>query len=74
MKLYLGTSGYSYKEWKGSFYPEDIKPDKMLNFYSDQLSTVEINTFYRIPQRSVLERWKNRCLKISGFLLKHLKE
>ncbi|MEJ2614985.1 MAG: DUF72 domain-containing protein [Ignavibacteriaceae bacterium] len=61
MKLYVGTSGYSYKEWKGKFYPEDIKPDNMLNFYSDQFSTVEINnTFYRMPQRFVLETWKKQ--------------
>ena len=71
MKLYIGTSGYSYKEWKGSFYPEDIKPDKMLNFYSEQFSTVEINnTFYRLPQKSVLEGWKNQVPKDFSFSIK----
>ena len=71
MKLYVGTSGYSYKEWKGSFYPEDIKPDKMLNFYSEQFSTVEINnTFYRIPQKSVLETWKKQVPRDFRFSIK----
>jgi uncharacterized protein YecE (DUF72 family) len=58
MNLYVGTSGYSYKEWKGSFYPEDLSPKRMLNYYGQQFRTVEINnTFYRMPQRSVLEAW-----------------
>ena len=71
MKLYVGTSGYSYKEWKGSFYPEDIKPDKMLDFYSEKFSTVEINnTFYRIPQKSVLEKWKKQVPKDFRFSVK----
>ena len=71
MNLYVGTSGYSYKEWKGSFYPEDIKPDKMLNFYSGQFSSVEINnTFYRIPQKSVLETWKKQVPKDFRFSIK----
>jgi uncharacterized protein YecE (DUF72 family) len=71
MKLYIGTSGYSYKEWKGSFYPEDIKPDKMLRFYAEQFSTVEINnTFYRIPQKSVLETWKKQVPKDFRFAIK----
>jgi uncharacterized protein YecE (DUF72 family) len=53
-----GASGYSFKEWKGSFYPADMKPDGMLAFYSARLPTVEINnTFYRIPKRSMLEAW-----------------
>ena len=58
MKLYAGTSGYSYKEWKGYFYPEKIAPDQMLEFYSTKLPTVEINnTFYRLPRRELLEGW-----------------
>ncbi|MFZ0452760.1 MAG: DUF72 domain-containing protein [Ignavibacteriaceae bacterium] len=71
MKLYVGTSGYSYKEWKGSFYPEEIKPDKMLEFYSEQFSTVEINnTFYRVPQRSVLETWRQQVPEDFRFSIK----
>ncbi len=57
-QLYAGASGYSYKEWKGTFYPSTIKPDEMLAFYAGQLRTVEINnTFYRMPKRTVLENW-----------------
>jgi uncharacterized protein YecE (DUF72 family) len=71
MLLHMGTSGYSYKEWKGNFYPEDIKPDKMLNYYSGQFSTVEINnTFYRIPQKSVIETWKKQVSKDFRFSIK----
>jgi uncharacterized protein YecE (DUF72 family) len=58
MNLYAGTSGFSYKEWKGYFYPEKIAPEQMLHFYSTQLPTVEINnTFYRLPKREQLEAW-----------------
>lgn len=53
-----GTSGYSYKEWKGPFYPEDCKAEEMLGYYASQLPAVEINnTFYRMPGRHVLEQW-----------------
>ena len=58
MTLYVGTSGYSYKEWKGSFYPEKIPAKEMLRYYSEQLTTVEINaTFYRMPQPTMLQSW-----------------
>jgi uncharacterized protein YecE (DUF72 family) len=58
MNLYVGTSGYSYKEWKGTFYPEDLPDKKMLHFYGERFRTVEINnTFYRMPKESVLEAW-----------------
>jgi uncharacterized protein YecE (DUF72 family) len=58
MQLYVGTSGYSYKEWKGSFYPKDLPPDEMLRFYGENFRAVEINnTFFRIPKMSVLEAW-----------------
>jgi len=57
-RLLAGASGYSFKEWKGNFYPEKIKPEEMLAFYSAQLPTVEINnTFYQMPKTSVLENW-----------------
>src|SRR5215213_3201356 len=57
-KLLAGASGYSFKEWKGSFYPESMKPDGMLAYYSERLPTVEINnTFYRMPKVEVLEGW-----------------
>ena len=61
MKLHVGTSGYSYKEWKGSFYPEDLSAKKMLAYYGERLNTVEINnTFYRLPKASVLETWADQ--------------
>jgi uncharacterized protein YecE (DUF72 family) len=61
MKIYAGTSGYSYKEWKGIFYPEKISPKEMLHFYSERLETVEINnTFYRMPSELILTGWANQ--------------
>ena len=57
-KLVAGASGYSFKEWKGTFYPDDMKPDGMLAWYGARLPTVEINnTFYRMPNASMLENW-----------------
>ena len=57
-RLYAGASGYSFKEWKGDFYPQGIKPEAMLPFYAERLPTVEINnTFYQMPRTSVLENW-----------------
>jgi uncharacterized protein YecE (DUF72 family) len=58
MKLYCGTSGFSFKEWKGPFYPEKLPANEMLAFYSRRLPTVEINnTFYRMPKPGMLEAW-----------------
>jgi uncharacterized protein YecE (DUF72 family) len=71
MTLHVGTSGYSYKEWKGSFYPEKIPAKEMLRYYSERLSTVEINaTFYRMPQASMLENWKEQVPGSFRFSLK----
>jgi uncharacterized protein YecE (DUF72 family) len=58
VNLYVGTSGYSYKEWKGTFYPKDLPAGQMLRFYGERFRTVEINnTFYRLPTASVLQAW-----------------
>jgi uncharacterized protein YecE (DUF72 family) len=58
MQIHVGTSGYSYKEWKGSFYPKDLPADQFLRFYAEHLGTVEINnTFYRMPTPKLLEGW-----------------
>ena len=58
MKLFAGTSGYAFKEWKGSFYPDDLKDDGMLGFYAGRFPAVEINnTFYRLPKEHVLQGW-----------------
>ncbi|HSB28089.1 MAG TPA: DUF72 domain-containing protein [Pyrinomonadaceae bacterium] len=59
--LYVGTSGYSYKEWKGSFYPEKLPAKDMLPYYAERLKAVELNnTFYRLPKREMVESWKNQ--------------
>jgi len=71
MKLYVGTSGYSYNEWKGSFYPEDLPAKEMLSYYASRLPAVEINnTFYRLPQRSMLENWKQQVPNDFRFSIK----
>ena len=60
MDWLAGTSGYSYKEWKGSFYPEDMKAAGMLPYYAARLPAVEINnTFYRLPRTNVLDDWRD---------------
>jgi uncharacterized protein YecE (DUF72 family) len=57
-RLFAGASGYSFKEWKGTFYPVDLKAEAMLGWYADRLPTVEINnTFYRLPKAEMLEHW-----------------
>ncbi len=58
MAIWVGTSGYNYPEWKGSFYPETLPAAKMLPYYAERLSTVEINyTFYRTPNEKTLDGW-----------------
>lgn len=71
MQLIVGTSGYSYKEWKGSFYPEDLSAKKMLGYYGERLGAVEINnTFYRLPKASVLENWASQVPEDFRFSIK----
>ncbi len=71
MQVLAGTSGYAYKEWKGSFYPEDLANDDMLRFYGEQFRTVEINnTFYRMPSEKVLVQWGERVPDGFRFALK----
>jgi len=71
MKLQVGTSGFSYKEWKGSFYPEDLPAKEMLPYYASRLPAVEINnTFYRLPQKSILENRKEQVPAHFRFSLK----
>ncbi|HZP94420.1 MAG TPA: DUF72 domain-containing protein [Burkholderiales bacterium] len=70
-RLSAGASGYSYKEWKGHFYPEDIKPDAMLAWYAGRLPTVEINnTFYRMPKTEVVENWAKATPENFRFAIK----
>ncbi len=71
MRVWAGTSGFSYKEWKGSFYPEKIKNTDMLEYYGSRLPAVEINnTFYRMPKPSVLEGWQEKVPQDFRFILK----
>jgi uncharacterized protein YecE (DUF72 family) len=56
--IWIGTSGYNYPEWKGSFYPTDLPAAKMLPYYAARFSTVEINyTFYRMPNEKLVGGW-----------------
>jgi uncharacterized protein YecE (DUF72 family) len=58
MRAWIGTSGYSFKPWKGPFYPADLPDKKMLEYYASQLAAVEINnTFYSLPRASAVEGW-----------------
>jgi uncharacterized protein YecE (DUF72 family) len=71
MQLYVGTSGFSYKQWKGPFYPEDLPAKEMLRYYAERLSSVEINnTFYRMPRASVLESWVTQVPDSFRFAIK----
>ena len=56
--LWIGTSGYNYPEWKGTFYPADLPAAKMLPYYAARFPTVEINyTFYRLPTEKMVAAW-----------------
>jgi uncharacterized protein YecE (DUF72 family) len=71
MKLYVGTSGYSYKEWKGNFYPENISASEMLSYYASHLPAVELNnTYYRMPQPNAVESWRAQVPKNFRFSVK----
>jgi uncharacterized protein YecE (DUF72 family) len=57
-RAYVGASGFSYPEWRGSFYPPDAKPPEFLEHYARRLTAVELNnTFYRLPAEGQFERW-----------------
>lgn len=71
MQVAVGTSGYAYKEWKGSFYPADLKADAYLRYYGTQFRTVEINnTFYRMPTEKLLLGWSQQVPEGFTFVLK----
>lgn len=70
-KLYAGTSGFAFKEWKGVFYPEGVTDKKMLAYYSTQLGSVEINyTFRRMPSEDTLNNWAKQTGQGFRFTLK----
>ena len=69
--IYVGTSGYSYKEWKGSFYPTNLSPKDMLAYYAERFKTVELNnTFYRLPKPNMIESWMAQVPKDFRFSVK----
>ena len=81
MKIYAGTSGYSYKEWKHGFYPHSLSEKEMLHYYAHQLPAVEINTtFYRLPRVETIEQWVAQVPQEFRFVIKasqritHLKQ
>ncbi len=71
MQLLAGTSGFSYKEWLGHFYPEKLPASEMLRYYAERFATVEINnTFYRMPAEAMLSNWANEVPAHFAFTLK----
>ncbi|MEP7327418.1 MAG: DUF72 domain-containing protein [Gemmatimonadota bacterium] len=71
MNVLVGMSGYSYKEWKGGFYPEDLPAEGMLPFYAERFPAVEINnTFYRMPTEKLLLQWAGQVPADFVFVLK----
>jgi len=71
VKPWIGTSGFQYAEWKGTFYPEDLPANKMLPFYAERFSTTEINyTFHRIPAAKTIDNWKQLTPDNFRFALK----
>jgi len=71
MRMLTGTSGFSYKEWVGPFYPEKTPASAMLRYYAERFPTVEINnTFYRMPDTALLERWAQEVPAGFAFTLK----
>src|SRR3989442_7784422 len=70
-RAYIGTSGFSYPEWKGSFYPADLPNGEMLRFYGQMFLTVELNnTFYRYPGEDTLAQWAAAVPPQSRFSVK----
>ena len=78
--LYVGTSGWQYRDWRGTFYPEGVPQREWLSHYAGRFATVELNnSFYRLPDRSSFEKWRDEtpddfvvAAKMSRFLT-HLK-
>lgn len=71
MTVFIGTSGYNYPEWRGSFYPEKFSSAKMLSYYAERFSTVEVNyTFYRMPNAKTIHSWQAETPPAFIFALK----
>jgi uncharacterized protein YecE (DUF72 family) len=79
--LYIGTSGWSYKHWQDIFYPNEIRPEKYLEFYTSRFECVELNSsFYNLPRVTTVSGWMRRtpgnfrfCPKISRLITHHLR-
>ena len=71
MEIRVGTSGYSFDDWVGTFYPKDIKKGKMLDYYVNHFNVVEINsTYYRIPHPVVMANIEKKTQKDFEFIIK----
>ena len=71
MNHWIGTSGFQYPEWKGTFYPEDLPTSKMLPFYAERFSTTEVNySFRRIPSPKTIQNWWDATPERFKFSLK----
>jgi len=71
MRILSGTSGFSYKEWVGEFYPEKQQAKDMLRYYATRLPTVEINnTFYRMPNAAAIQGWRAQVPDTFRFAIK----
>jgi uncharacterized protein YecE (DUF72 family) len=71
MRVYTGTSGFSFDEWQGHFYPGEVRADERLAYYATRLSSVEINnTFYQTPKPAILEGWRDTVPREFRFAIK----
>jgi uncharacterized protein YecE (DUF72 family) len=71
MNYWIGTSGFQYAEWKGTFYPEDLSASKMLAFYAERFTTTEVNySFRRIPSPKTIQNWYSGTPERFKFSLK----
>jgi uncharacterized protein YecE (DUF72 family) len=71
MRIHVGTSGYNYPEWRGTFYPDDLSASKMFDWYSARFHAVEINyTFYRMPTAKTTEGWRAQAPGAFRYALK----
>ena len=71
MRVHIGTSGYNYPEWRGTFYPEKFPAPKMFGYYSERFHTVEINyTFYRMPTEKLIAGWAAQATAIWRYVVR----
>src|SRR2546430_1626276 len=71
MQFFVGTSGYSYPKWKGSFYPEKLPQKEMLSYYAERFGAVEINnSFYKMPSANDIKSWAGQVPKTFRFAIK----